>query len=763
MIIIKKIKYFWTGSIRRQLIIGIALVHAVLMTIFVLDLVTRQSNFLHEQTIEQAGSLAKTLAANSTSWILASDVVGLEEVINSQSNYPSLRYAMIHDLNGKILGYTDRRMVGKYIDDATSLSLLDHDMAIVVLVNSDVVIDVAAPVVVKGRQIGWARVGIDRTDTTISLKEIARDGALYTLGAIIVGIIFAYYMGLGLSRGIYRLTDVASSVSKGSRDMRADVDRVDELGKLANVFNIMLDLENEARQELLASERRASDFAEVASDWFWEMDADLKYTSISGNFEGITGYDINKVIGTKRWNFLGEGEEIKKWDRHKAELEAHLPFRDFEYTAMFEDKAQLQVSISGVPVFDDADQFIGYRGSAKNITARIKNERELEEAKEKAEKANEAKSDFLASMSHELRTPLNAILGFGQMLQFNPKEELTTTQSGYVDNILIGGNHLLNLINEILDLSQIEAEQEIILLEEIVAEQVIEGCIAQILPLAAVRGIKVVNQVEEGSRNLLLTDEMRFKQVMINLLSNAVKYNIDNGTIIVDCRKTKEEFLHISITDTGIGIAEKDHAKIFNIFQRLGGHSDVAREGHGIGLTICKHLTERLGGRIDFESKKDKGTVFWFELPLITNKEILIWNDTMRVGVDAIDKDHQKIISLTNKISVGCYDEKQMNDTIVELIEYTHFHFRREEAIMEVCDYPDLIEHRDAHQDIIAEVNKLAKNWRKNNDPEIQRELCLFLREWWYGHIMKADIEIAKYTRGKTQEIRDVLKNMEMN
>ncbi len=761
MTIIKKIEYFWKGSIRRQLIIGIALVHAVLMTIFVFDLVTRQSNFLREQTIEHAGSLAKTLAANSTSWILSSDVVGLEEVINSQSNYPSLQYAMIHDLKGKILGYTDRKMVGKYIDDPISLALLDHILATVVMVNSDEIIDVAAPVVVKGRQIGWARVGIDRNNTTVNLDIITRDGVLYTFVAIIVGTIFAYYMGLGLSRGIYRLIGAADSVSKGLHDTRADVVRVDELGKLAHGFNDMLDSVYKARQELLTSERRASDFANVSSDWFWEMDADLRYTSITGNFEKITGYEVDEVIGTKRWNFSNAQDTPEKWEKHKADLIARRPFKDFEYTVVFGNNEKLQVSVSGVPVYDNDGQFVGYRGSAKNITERINNKRELEKAKEKAETANRAKSEFLASMSHELRTPLNAVLGFGQMLQLNPKDDLSTTQNEYVENILTGGNHLLKLINEILDLSQIEADQASIYLTEIDAEEIIKSCIVQILPSCEARGIKIINRIKASSDDFLRTDQMRFKQIIINLLSNAVKYNKDSGTITVDYQKTKEGFLHISIADTGVGIAERNHANIFNMFQRLGSHSGVAREGNGIGLAICKLLTEQLAGRIDFESEIGKGTTFWIELPLASNKGVLIWSDSLRVGVDAIDKDHQTLISLTNKISSGNCDGTDLNDIIKELIEYTQYHFRREEVIMEVCGYPKLKEHRAYHQKFVAEVNDLARDWRKNKSPELHQRLSYFLRDWWVGHIMKVDTEIEEYTKGKKKEIRKALTELE--
>ncbi len=233
---LQAIKHFWTHSIGRQLMLGIALVHAVLMTIFVVDLVERERQFLIDLSQKQAFGLSKTLAANGSSWVLAQDFVGLEEVINSQSGFPGLQYALFTDLRGKVLGYTDRQFVGQYVHDEISKRLIGSAEKPFILINNASLIDVAAPVVVSGQHIGWARVGISRQGITNNLRVVTRNGLLYTLLAIIVGILFAWYMSRSLTSDIRQLVARAKRLQQGEEGVDFSLDRIDELGMLAEVF-----------------------------------------------------------------------------------------------------------------------------------------------------------------------------------------------------------------------------------------------------------------------------------------------------------------------------------------------------------------------------------------------------------------------------------------------------------------------------------------------------------------------------------------------
>jgi len=237
---------------------------------------------------------------------------------------------------------------------------------------------------------------------------------------------------------------------------------------------------------------------------------------------------------------------------------------------------------------------------------------DLNTALVEAERANQAKSEFLSRMSHELRTPMNAILGFGQMLELDA-EDFNETQRENVKEIMDAGHHLLDLINEVLDLAKIESGNMDITLSEVSVDKVIKQCITLIQPLAESRHIELTDHIS-GKEHMIQVDEMRFKQVMVNLLSNAVKYNSENGRIILDCELTDKQRLRIRVTDSGEGIKKEDITKLFSPFERLEQVNNV--EGAGIGLVITKHLVELMQGSIGVESTLSEGSTFWVEFAL---------------------------------------------------------------------------------------------------------------------------------------------------
>jgi signal transduction histidine kinase/CheY-like chemotaxis protein len=246
----------------------------------------------------------------------------------------------------------------------------------------------------------------------------------------------------------------------------------------------------------------------------------------------------------------------------------------------------------------------------------IKSREVAERAKEEAEHASRAKSDFLARMSHEFRTPMNAILGFGQLLKMNDEEPLTPTQKINVGHITEAGDHLLRLINELLDLSKIESGEMEILLEDVCVNRVLNELLALVKPLSDEMEINVVNKFPDDSEQFVWVDKTRFKQVLLNLISNAIKYNRKGGNITLEYEKTSAGRLCIRVKDTGIGIASgEDIESIFEIFSRVEFESTMA-EGTGIGLNITKRLTELMGGTIAVESVLGEGSCFTVEFPI---------------------------------------------------------------------------------------------------------------------------------------------------
>jgi PAS domain S-box-containing protein len=247
-----------------------------------------------------------------------------------------------------------------------------------------------------------------------------------------------------------------------------------------------------------------------------------------------------------------------------------------------------------------------------DVSADVCREDELRHARELAEAASSAKSEFLASMSHELRTPLNAVLGFAQLLQRDKKAPLSNRQLERVGHVLKGGSHLLHLIDEVLDLSRIEAGSVTVSLEPVGLTDVISEVITTLDTLAAPAEIRI-SQLPAAEMPLVTADRTRLRQILMNFGSNAIKYGRKAGHIEFGVT-SRDGFVRISVTDDGIGIPSSKHDKIFQPFQRAGQETG-AIEGTGIGLAITKRLAELMHGRVGFESEEGKGSSFWIELP----------------------------------------------------------------------------------------------------------------------------------------------------
>lgn len=285
----------------------------------------------------------------------------------------------------------------------------------------------------------------------------------------------------------------------------------------------------------------------------------------------------------------------------------------YELTYICADHSRFAAIVSITALRDAFGEIIGYLliGSHNSVRAQV--EQELSGVVAVADQANLAKSEFLSNMSHELRTPLNAILGFTQLIETGTPAP-TASQQRSVSQILRAGWYLLDLINEILDLTLIESGKLSLSLEPIALGEVLRESRAMIEPQAAKRGIRLLfPQLEMPLQ--VTADRIRVKQVLLNLLSNAIKYNRDGGSVAVNCTPSASGRLRITVTDTGAGLTADQIGQLFQPFNRLGQEAHVG-EGTGIGLVVSKRLVELMGGVVGVESTIGVGSVFWIELNL---------------------------------------------------------------------------------------------------------------------------------------------------
>jgi PAS domain S-box-containing protein len=385
-----------------------------------------------------------------------------------------------------------------------------------------------------------------------------------------------------------------------------------------------------AHEDLQRSDGRLRVLTRETTAFIYELDRDGRIVFANRTYPGLTR---EQVEGTPLRNWFTPALQ-PRLDQAVARAFAIGQPQKFDYTIhdpqgaprayaatlvpLLRDGAVASVALTALDISEQMAAQQEIRELNRGLEARVRDRTaELQKAMERAESASRAKSEFLSRMSHELRTPMNAILGFAQIIEMSSP---TPQQLKWAGEIRRAGDHLLQMIEDLLDLARIEVGKMAIRLEPLELMPIVAESVAIVQPLIAARGLRLVVEEPVGAGPRVRADRLRLRQVLVNLLSNAAKYNREHGTITVRCQD-QAAGLRLSVTDTGAGMAREKLARLFQPFERLGAELGNV-EGTGIGLALSKQLAELMGATLGADSVLGAGSTFWLDLPRADGHEM---------------------------------------------------------------------------------------------------------------------------------------------
>jgi len=346
------------------------------------------------------------------------------------------------------------------------------------------------------------------------------------------------------------------------------------------------------------------------------LDENGRIVFFNNSSEQLMGYCREEVLGKYVWDVFILPEQMEAVKLVFDHLESNAGNSVYDNYWLTKSGSKILIRWNNSSVLNEAGKVAYIIATGTDITKLNQLQSELIQAKESAEQADQAKSEFLTNMSHELRTPLNAILGFSQLLQFD--QGLKSIQKANLNEIFQAGQHLLELINDVLDLAKIESGCNNLQMNAINTDSLLDECMNLMNPVAELSGIALNSNIQKGIA--IWGDRVRLKQVILNLISNAIKYNYKNGLVKVEV-SSNDNYALIAIKDNGKGIASENLSGLFKPFNRLGAETSEI-EGTGIGLTISHTIIKKMGGQLKVNSRFNIGSTFSFEIPICSSDKI---------------------------------------------------------------------------------------------------------------------------------------------
>jgi PAS domain S-box-containing protein len=484
---------------------------------------------------------------------------------------------------------------------------------------------------VDGSMLGTIVIERDLDELAVRLRQYLAVAAFVLLGAAFLAHVIASRLQRVLTGPVLHLVSVANAV-KAAKDfgVRATPQGRDELGLLALAFNEMLgqiqDRDAAIRAtsaSLRESEQRLKAILDGTTAVIYAKDAEGRYILVNRRYEELFHIKQGDMIGKTDFDVF-PAEQARTYQANDRRVIETRSAVQFEETADLEDGPHVYVSVK-VPLFDTEGQAYAMCGISTDITeskhleeARWRS-RQLEEQSLQAREATRLKSEFLANMSHELRTPLNAIIGFATLLHNEKVGAVLPKQREFLGDVLTSARHLLQLINDVLDLAKVESGKMDFHPQPVQMEGLVKEVKDILRTIAAEKRIQVRTEVEPAL-GLVHLDPAKLKQVLYNYLSNALKFTPEEGRVTVRVRPEGEARFRIEVEDTGIGIRPEDTARLFKEFTQLDGGDSRQHGGTGLGLALCKRLVEAQGGSVGLRSTHGVGSTFFALLPRGTSE-----------------------------------------------------------------------------------------------------------------------------------------------
>jgi len=600
-------------TLRSQLILSVALVHAVLMAIFVWDLTDRQKELLLEQQTDHAVALAQSIATSSAGWVAARDLYGLQEIITAQSRYPELEFAMILDTDGQVLAHTEMTRLGQYLEDLPTTPKAK------IISRSPVLVDAVNPIILANNAIGWVRIGLGQKTTAARLAAITQNGIIYALIAIIIGSVMAWYLGTRLTKKLHAIQLTADAVKKGDKQVRTVVQGKDEISHVADAFNQMLDTLAISLHKLEKSDERFNLAMYASNDGLWDWDLETNNIYYSPHWKEMLGYEDNELTNElSSWETRVHPDDIEQaFADIKANQNGQTDFYENTYRLKHKKGHWIWVLDRGKTLYDKKGKAIRMTGTYTDITEQKKLRQELldQEKIMLAQSRHAAMGEMIGMIAHQWRQPITVIaMGANNMLADIELEAINKADSKtYAQSILKQTDYLSQTIddfrnffrpNKVMD----EVRPENVILE---AEKIIGKSLEHNNIMLSIKNVNN-HSVKTYSRELL--------QVYINLLKNskeALEEHCKNDRRIDVIISNDEENVMTTICDNGGGIDEAIIAKIFDPYFT----TKTVTSGTGLGLYMSKTIIEKhLHGTMTAENT-EHGICFRVTIPLQRNAD----------------------------------------------------------------------------------------------------------------------------------------------